>query len=162
MKLNDVGIIGAILAFVSVALPWWTVSIFGATGNWYLYNTGDYGIGLNLWYNWVASLVIILAGIIGAAGSIIPNFKKMLIAGGILAFLSIIIFAVGLQTDLSSHNAIVGIFSTGSYTTYLSYGFWLALVSGIIMSVAMRYPKPTPQTPPSSPPSTGTQNVEIR
>jgi hypothetical protein len=157
MKLNYVGIVGAIIAFISIALPWWTVSVLGATGNWYLYNAGDYGAGLNLWYNWVALLLIILGGVVGLAGSTMLNGKKMLIGGGLLALLSIIIFAAGLQMDLSSHNALVGIFSTGTYSTYLSYGFWLALVAAIIMLVAMRYSKPTSQTPspqPSPPPPT--------
>jgi len=171
MKLNYIGIIGAIIAFVSIALPWWTVSEtsfgFGTTSNWFLYNAGTSGAGLNLWYNWVALLLVILAGIIGLAGSIIPDDKKMLMGGGILALLSIIIFAAGLQTDLSSHNSTFGVFSSGtmfgvaSFSTYLSYGFWLTLVAAIIMLVAMRYPKVGPQAPappPSPPPpTTGTQ-----
>jgi hypothetical protein len=169
MKLNYFGIVGAVLAFVSIALPWWTVSvsagIAGGTGNWYLYNAGTYGTGLNLWYDWLALLLVILGGITGLAGSIIPNVKKMLIGGGILALLSIIIFAVGLQNDLSSHTSPLGvslnIFSSSSfsiygfsysYSTYLSFGFWLALIAAIIMLVAMRYPKPTPEAP-SAPPS---------
>jgi hypothetical protein len=161
MKLNYVGIVGAILAFVSIALPWWTVSVSGATGDWYLYNAGDYGAGLDLWYNWVALLLIILGGVIGLVGTIMPNGKKMLIGGGLLALLSIIIFAAGLQMDLSSHTSTFGIFSSGtiygiSFSTYLSYGFWLALVATVIMLVAMRYPKPTPRAPSPPPPTTGT------
>jgi hypothetical protein len=163
MKLNYFGIAGAIIVFVSIALPWWTVSEtalgLGATYNWYLYNAGTYGAGLNLWYNWVALLLVILGGIIGIAGSILPDNKKMLMGGGILALLSIIIFAAGLQTDLSSHNLPFGIFSSGtlfsvSFSTYLSYGFWLTLVAAIIMLIAMRYPKlatQAPAPPPSSP-----------
>jgi hypothetical protein len=141
------------------------------TYNWYLYNAGTYGTGLTLWYDWVALLLVILSGIIGFAGSIMQNLKKLLIGGGILSLLSIIIFAVGLQLDLSSHNSSelgisLNVFSSGSisvgfsYSTYLSFGFWLALVAAIIMLVAMRYPKPTaqaPSPPPSPPqPTTGT------
>lgn len=154
MKLNYVGVVGAILAFVSVALPWWTVSFSGHANNWYLYNPGAFAGGLSLWYNWVASPVIVFGGIIAIAGSITPNFKKLLIGGGILAFLSTIIFAVGLQTDLSSHLSLNVFSSNYGYSTYLSSGFWVALVAGIIMLAATRYPKPTPQAPRM--PTTGT------
>lgn len=166
MKLNIIGIVGAIIAFVSIALPWWTVSVSAeftsGTGNWYLYNAGAYGTGLSLWYDWVALLFVILGGIIALAGSIMENVKKLLIGGGILSLLSIIIFAVGLQLDLSSHTSSelgisLNVFSSGSfsygfsYSTYLSFGFWLALVAAIIMFVAMLYPKPIPQAPSPSP-----------
>jgi hypothetical protein len=173
MKLNYFGIAGAIIVFVSIALPWWTVSEtvlgLGTTSNWYLYNAGVYGTGLNLWYNWVALLLVILGGIIGLAGSILPDEKKMLMGGGLLALVSIIIFAAGLQTDLSSHNSPFGIFFSGtiyttlysvSVSTYLSYGFWLTLVAAIIMLIATRYPKlatQAPALPPSSPPQPPSQ-----
>lgn len=165
MKLNYIGIVGAIVAFISLALPWWTVtatvSYFGygstSTGNWYLYNAGSYGVGMNLWYDWVAILFVILAGILGLAGSIVQNGKKILIGGGLLAVLAIIVFPLGLQMDLSSNNSPIGIFSSTSasgysYSTYLSFGFWLALVSAIIMLVAAMRTMKTSPTPLPVPP----------
>ncbi|MEM2971205.1 MAG: hypothetical protein QW270_02115 [Candidatus Bathyarchaeia archaeon] len=77
--------------------------------------------------------------------------------------LSIIIFAVGLQSEISKAPTIaggpmVGLFSSGSYnfmglsmdySTYLSFGFWLALVAAIIMLVApMKAPVETAPAPP--------------
>ncbi len=161
MKPNYIGIVGAIIAFISLALPWWTVSASylgtGVTYNWNLYDAGTYGTGMNLWYNWVAILLVVLAGIVGLAGSIMQNGKKILMGGGLLAVLALIIFPVGLQMDLSSTNAPVGLFSSTSvsgisYSTYLSFGFWLALVSAIIMLVAaMRTTKTSPTPSPVLP-----------
>lgn len=166
MKLNYIGIIGAIIALISLALPWWTVSASSGgirlTYNWNLYDAGTYGTGMNLWYNWLTLLFVILAGILGLVGSIMPNGKKILMGGGLLALLAIIIFPVGLQTDLSSNNSPVSIFSSTtiseiSYSTYLSFGFWLALVSAIIMFVAATKAttKAAPMPPPVPPAPTG-------
>jgi hypothetical protein len=161
LKLNYIGIVGAIIAFISLALPWWTASAsysgIGLTYNWNLYDAGTIGAGMNLWYNWVALLLVVLAGILGLAGSIMQNGKKILMGGGLLAVLAIIIFPVGLQMDLSSNNSPFGLFSSTSvsgysYSTYLSFGFWLALVSAIIMLVAaMRTTKTSPTPSPVLP-----------
>jgi hypothetical protein len=171
LKANYIGIVGVIIAFISLALPWWTasysISYLGVgttfTSNWYLYNAGTYGTGMNLWYDWVALLLVVLAGILGLAGSIMQNGKKILIGGGLLGVLAIIIFPVGLQNDLSTNKAPYGLFSNTSvsalgysYSTYLSFGFWLALVSAIIMLIAaMRTTKtsPTPSPVPQNPAS---------
>jgi hypothetical protein len=116
LKLNYIGIVGGLLAFISLALPWWTLSewsgmgIFG-THNWYLYNLDSYMVGMNSSYSLVVLYLAVLAGTIGLVGSIKPDGKKMLLGGGLLALLSIIIFPVGLQMDLSSHNATFGLFS---------------------------------------------------
>ncbi|MGB8779823.1 MAG: hypothetical protein WCD81_04150 [Candidatus Bathyarchaeia archaeon] len=161
MKLNYVGIVGAILAFVSIALPWWTESVFGFNYDLKLFDQGTFST-FNYWYGWLALLLVVIGGILGLAGSVMSNGKKIVMGGGILALIAIIIFPIGLQTDLMRLNAPFGIFFNGtissiSVSTYLSYGFWLALVAAIIMLVAMRYPKPTaqaPSPPPSQPPPT--------
>lgn len=167
MKLNYVGIVGAILAFVCVALPWWTYIEPGGSYDLKLYDQGALSIwSLNYWYGWLALVLVIIGGILGLAGSVMSNGKKIVMGGGILALIAIIIFPIGLQTDLMRLNLPFGIFFSGtvgtvyggsiSVSTYLSYGFWLTLVAAIIMLVAMRYPKPTAQTPsppPSQPPS---------
>lgn len=165
MKLNIIGIIGAVIAFISSTLPWWAISlsIMGTpfSDTMYLYQTGDFGYVLSLWYVWAAFALVILGGLLGLAGSIVPKGKMLLIGGGVLALLSIIIFAVGLQTDLSSSGAPFGLFSSSSsgtgyitsYSTYLSFGFWLALVSFIVMLVASfrKLPQTIPSTPPPPP-----------
>jgi len=164
LKPNYIGIIGGILAFISLALPWWTVSasVMGITvsTDLYLYQVGTVsGVTLEAWYAWIALAFIIIGGLLGIVGSVTAMGKKLLMVGGVLALLSIIIFAVGLQMDLSKV-AIpgLGLFSSvsymgGSWSTYLSYGFWLALVAAIIMFVAIRIkpaeivPTPPPPTP---------------
>jgi hypothetical protein len=168
MKLNYVGIVGAIIAFVSIALPWWTYSESGVSFDLKLYDQGSLTT-LNIWYGWVALLLVVIGGLLGLAGSVMSNGKKIVLGGGILTLIAIILFPVGLQADLMRLNLPFGVFFSGtvysaSVSTYLTYGFWLALVAAIIMLVAMLYQKPTPQAPPASlpptpsspPPTTGT------
>jgi len=168
MKLNYIGIVGAIIAFISISLPWWTYIESGVSYDLKLYDQGSL-TSLNIWYGWVALLFLIIGGLLGLAGSVMLDGKKTVMGGGILALIAIIIFPVGLQTDLMRLNVSFGVFFSGTISgvtvsTYLSYGFWLALLAAIIMLVATRYPKPTPKAPsppPSSqssppPPTTGT------
>lgn len=164
MKPNYIGIIGGILAFVSLALPWWTmtVSIMGISmsADLYLYKSGtDTTVEIGLeWYCWAALALVLLGGILGIVGSVTEYGKKLLIGGGALALLSIIIFAVGLQMDLSG--TPVGLFSSvtymgASYSTYLSFGFWIALVAAIMMFIApKKAPVETVPAPPPPPPPT--------
>ena len=160
MKLNYVGIVGAILAFVSVALPWWTYIALGGSYDLKLYDQGALSVwSLNYWYGWLALLLVVIGAILGLWGSIMSDGKKIVIGGGLLTLIAIIIFPIGLQTDLMRLNAPFGVFFSGtifgvSYSTYLSYGFWFALVATIIMFVATLYPKLTPEaaSPPPSPP----------
>jgi hypothetical protein len=135
-------------------------------------------IPMEIWFGWVALALIILGGILGLVGSIIPTRGKMFLAlGGVFALLSIIVFAFGLQTELSKGFGIpgtvtfpgIGLFSSGSYdisydaitvtlsySTYLSFGFWLALIAAIIMFVAMKKAAEagpiTPMAPAAPPP----------
>ena len=174
MKINIIGIIGAVIALIGLALPWWTMTFsatagmnFSYSASIYLYQTTASGIGttitgqMDLWYGWVAFALLVLGAFFGIAGSLI-RARLILVIGGILALLSIIVFAAGLQNDLSSTGSLsgIGLFSSGSslgynYTTYLSFGFWLALVGAIVMlSALVKKPKaaaPTvvPPTPPA-------------
>ncbi|MEM0007007.1 MAG: hypothetical protein QXR89_01905 [Candidatus Bathyarchaeia archaeon] len=203
MKVNYVGIIGGILAFISLALPWWTMNMSISAGG-EIPIPGPYSvdisiypykgtvsasimgipismdISINVWYGWAALVLVVVGGILGILGSIISGNKVMLVVGGILALLSIIIFAAGLQIELSQGMSIppptgtgtplqlpaLGLFSSGSfvlmdvpvnYSTYLSFGFWIALIAAILMFVAMRKaekvaPPPTPVEAPAPPP----------
>lgn len=179
MKQNIIGIIGAIIAFISLALPWWTMSISSSIGG--ISYTGDASIypyqarvsfmGFSmavdhtLWYGYVALALVVLGGLLGIVGSVAQKGRMMLLGGGALALLSIIVFVAGLQLDLStalmSGWPVVGLFGSGTYsptegsamnyTTYLSFGFWIALVAGIMMLVASRK-KPVQAAPPPPPP----------
>lgn len=89
----------------------------------------------------------------------------ILIVAGILALLSIIIFAAGLQGELSKAPPVsgfpeVGLFSSGSwsfmgasmdYSSYLSFGFWLALIAAILAFISLLK---HPMAPPVAPPTT--------
>jgi hypothetical protein len=173
LKLNVIGIVGGILAFVSLALPWWTMSVSAAYSGYnysvdvsvYPYMASAAGFGTaatSLWYGWLALILIVVGGLLGIVGSLKPDKAKLLSYGGILALVSIILFAVGLQLDL-----LQGMLGTGaeniylfdsrtvdsaSYFAYLSFGFWIALVAAILMFAASRkkpaqiagYPPPPP------------------
>jgi hypothetical protein len=84
--------------------------------------------------------------VLGIVGSLIRRTRMILVAGG-LVLLSVIVFAAGLRDELSKSALItgypiVGLFSSGivaryfNYTTYLSFGFWLALLAAIVMLTA--------------------------
>jgi hypothetical protein len=181
LKANYVGIIGGTIAFVSLALPWWAMSMSATVGGTsysvdvsvYPYQATATALGvsqsvaISIWYGWVALVLVIIGGVLGIVGSVTALGKKLLIGGGALALLAIIIFAAGLQNELSatsviSNAPVVGLFSGGSYnflgtsmnySTYLSFGFWIALVSAIIMFAAIKTqpgekaPAPAPQPP---------------
>jgi hypothetical protein len=175
LKPNFIGIVGVIMAFISLALPWWTITIDNSPvvygGSSYSISIYTYQatvitiagtpttISIPIWYAWVALVLIVLGGLLGIAGSLIQNARRMLAAGGLLALLSTIIFAGGLQIELSMPESRVlsglsigstkvSLFSSGiaggviRYNTYLSFGFWLALVAAVIMlATSLRKPK---------------------
>jgi hypothetical protein len=176
LKINVIGIIGAIIALIGLVLPWWTITLsisspqtdFSYSATIYLYQTTATGIGtsvtgpMNLWYGWVAFILLVLGALFGIAGSLIQE-RFMLLVGAILALLSIIVFAAGLQNDISSTSSLsgagllssgtfsIGIFSGYGYVTYLSFGFWLALIGAIVM-LAASLRKLTPISPTVIPP----------
>lgn len=169
MKVNVVGIIGAVLAFITLPLPWWIFTFsaemmefhISADVSVYLYQAKATAMGvsqtapIDIWFGTVALILIIIAGVLAIVGSVTRFGKQLLAGGGVLAIISIIVFAVGLQNELSKTAPIpeapsgfpqIGLFSSGSfeimgisysYSSYLTYGFWLALVSAILMFVAI-------------------------
>jgi len=186
LRLNYLGFIGGILAFISLVLPWWAMSISGSAMEinvsdevtLYLYQTRVTIIGLSVsastnlpWYCSIALAFVVLGGLLGLAGSVIANGRRIVLSlGAILASFSVIIFAVGLQNQISNGSLVsglptgVGLFSSGAYgygmdySSYLSFGFWLALVAAIIMFVAltrerMLEPAETIIPPQPSPPA---------
>jgi hypothetical protein len=175
LKPNIIGIVGGILAFISLALPWWTMSVssfgisVGVSVYPYMAGASEIGLstGISLWYGWVALTLIIVGGLLGIVGSVKPDKRKLLLVGGVLALVSIIIFAVGLQldflsipsTEVSPALALFGGSSISvsgydiSYFAYLSFGFWIALVAAIVMFVASRKkPAEAAVAPPPPPP----------
>jgi hypothetical protein len=178
MKPNIIGIVGGIIALVSLALPWWTMTMSGTgMGTGYSAELSIYpyqvtassggmsmSATLDIWYGWVAFALVVVGGLLGIMASAIKSARMILAAGGVLALLSAVVFALGLQSELTKSVVqgwpVVGLFSSGSlgyanYMTYLSFGFWLALIAGIIMLVAMRKkpeviaPAPVPPPPPT-------------
>jgi len=205
MKINYLGIVAAILAFVSLALPWWTMPMSGtATVLYYgeMPVRGDISVytydatgtmramgveysesivdDFSLWYGYVALVLIVIAGIAAIGGSLTigKQGKYTLIVAAIFALLSITIFAVGLQNELSKevepgYPGLLLISRGGSfsrdipgvgsvelhYSTYLTFGFWVAVAAALIALVASDKhpmappPAPTPPTPvPAVPP----------
>lgn len=178
LRPSYLGIIGGILAFISLVLPWWAVSIsssamgniFSDQATLYLYQAKVSILGIstgasNPWYASTALAFLVLSGLLGLTGSVIANGRRIVLAlGGILALFSIIVFAAGLQNDIS--NGAVGGYPTGaslfssgsysllgmpiSYSAYLSFGFWLALVAAILMFAALKR-KPAEAIPPPQP-----------
>jgi hypothetical protein len=175
LKSNIFGIIGGIIAFVSLFFPWWMMIISSSSGTERLsfsifpYEVtrtlliGSSGIpqvtNVNIWYGWIALVLIVIGGLISIAGSIKERTRAPIAAGGLLMLLSIIIFAIGLQNELSSQPSSLWpankLFSSGTwsilftnfpFSAYLTYGFWLALTAAIITLFAALW-KPEIATP---------------
>jgi hypothetical protein len=186
LKPNYIGIVGGILAFISLVLPWWTMTMssslmgvaYSIDVSMYPYQARIGGMGISLpvtmdlWFGWVALALVVLGGLLGIVGSVKSDkARMMLVVGGVLALLSIVVFALGLQIELSKAPPVsgfpaVGLFSSGSYSyeeismnysTYLSFGFWLALVAAVVMFVASRRKPVEAVVPPPPPPPLATQ-----
>ena len=184
LKTNYIGIVASVIALISLALPWWTLTMSAEVMeesssidlSVYPYQARMSAMGVSqtltmeLWYGWAALVLIVIAGIIGIVGSVLvgKTGKTILMVAGILALLSIIIFAVGLQGELSTAVPAaglpeVGLFSSGSYSllgvsmdysTYLNFGFWLALIAAIIAFISLpKHPVAPLPTPPPAPPT---------
>jgi hypothetical protein len=93
LKQNIIGIIGGIMAFVSLALPWWTMtmsaSAFGESisrnVSIYPYQaTASYAgtsmaVSISLWYCWAALVLVLIGGLLGIVGSLAQNTRMILI-----------------------------------------------------------------------------------
>ena len=171
------------MAFISLLLPWWVMTMSAeAMGIKVSTDVSVYPhqatastmgmsatVAMELWYGQAALVLIVIAGIAAIVGSLIigKTGKMILIVAGILGVLSIIIFAAGLQGELSKAPPVSGfpsvdLFSSGSwnfsgmrldYSCYLTFGFWLALVAAILAIISLlKHPAaPLPASPPTLP-----------
>jgi len=137
--------------------------------------------GVSIWYGYVALVLIIIAGIAAIGGSLTigKEGKYLLIVAAIVALLSIIIFAVGLQNELSkgvepgypqlrlisressfsTYVPEVGSVVEFHYSTYLTFGFWLALAAALIALLASdKHPMAPPPSPP--PPAVSPESAQ--
>lgn len=107
-------------------------------------------VSMNRWFGWAALILIVLAGALAIVGSLIVGRRGriLLVVAGILAVLSVSVFAGGMQSELSQASPNVGYplntFPTVqptlvgySYIYYYDYGFWIALVAGILAFVSV-------------------------
>jgi len=163
-KLNLHGIASAILAFSSLALPWWVLYREGR-GHVLLFPWGEeipgYGPLSSLWKlmeNYtlvmcVALAFILISGILVLVGSLMVGKRGriLLVAAGIFAVLSVISFAGGLESYVAfgtcpfrgyAPSDFIHLFiKRGSVLAFLSFGFWTALVAAILAVVAsLRHP----------------------
>jgi hypothetical protein len=180
MARNSWGIIGCIIGFIGLALPWWTLDFksTGVTSNvsMYLYQSTTSGGGSQSfsfpvdWYNWTALGLLLVGCIITLWASVFTeNGRMMLLGGGVMALLSLVVFAAGLQASFSGGEVGIlrgiGLFSSGSiggsvkFSSYLTFGFWLATAAMFFMMLGWtRYPaeereedKPEEPEPPRRP-----------
>jgi hypothetical protein len=118
--------------------------------NIYPYRVGtplfDVEVGERLWFGWLSLALILVAGTLGIIGGI-KQVRHILLAGGSCALFSTVVFAIGLLIELPAmafmRESPKALFFFGKYglspftfSIYLSFGFWLALVSGILMLFA--------------------------
>jgi len=173
-KLNYLGILGAIVAFASLTMPWWNITaiipIIGLGNSTaidfpvYLYSTSasiivnpsTMVVSLDLWFCWATLPLVASAGIFAIVGSIaIGKGNRILLVGGVVGLFSIVIFAIGLQTELSALGSGLDLFTMasgpwGTLTAYLSYGFWAALLAAVAMLVAATRGSVKRAAPPSA------------
>lgn len=149
MKLNPLGLASAIMAFVSLALPWWVLTVESYSLSIYPWGWIGSGItvyrGQELSFIYIALAFIVIGGVLGVIGSfrVGKNGKRLLIISGIVAVLSLIIFASGLNSFLvRTFVKVKSLFYSGPFnggwsaSAYLSFGFWLALVTAILAFIA--------------------------
>ena len=163
MKLNLIGLISAILAFISIVLPWYSITgIYNEHASLLtiVSTIGTYGgaaAGV-LWFIWVALALIIIGALLGLVGSLVigGRGKSLLTVGGILVILSPIIFAIGWVTSpLGSVLPLFGSWTIYNYTltVFASFGFFLAFVAAILMLISTRkHPMETGAVAPGTPP----------
>jgi hypothetical protein len=184
LKLNFIGIIGGILGFVSLTLPWWTATIsvsfggsFSTDVSVYLYQATYVGMSRSIpdefWYAWTALALVLAGSVLALAWSVITAKRRILLSlGGVLVLAGVVLFPVALQLNISNAAGLLGagapsglgVFSSGSfyqgffaanYLTYLTFGFWIALAAVILMFVAASRKRPDEK--PAAVPATGTQ-----
>jgi len=191
LKPNYLGIVGGILALVSLALPWWTMSISFSNGPYrsvdlsILYTASQNDVVARLEPNWypeqyvffglLAIFIMVMGGataiVSGVRPDMLKNFRR-----GTFILISIISFVIGLELILYRWIGWLNVFLFGSdeviiigehvefvsYSSYLSFGFWLALAAAIIIFVAFRKkPVRAAVAPQPSPPPAMSQQTQI-
>jgi hypothetical protein len=140
LKVEVPALIGALLGAISVVLPWWTehVVLGEIPGTWmiYLYQTtySDIYASVNIlegeWYGFVA-MGLVLAGIALEVVGSFPRFRRILYAGLVLMLTAVLLFLSGLIFyGYSPLTSVTG--GESPYSTYLTYGYWLAVASFVI------------------------------
>jgi riboflavin transporter FmnP len=142
MKLNIMGLISAIIVFMSIVLPWYSVSgspfgdVHASLWNFVIgiESIGGFLVG-TLWFVLIAFALIIVGGILGLVGSFVieGKGKNLFAIGGALVILSPIIFAAGL--------ASIGLplfLTVAGTTVFLSFGFFLAFIATTVMFISTK------------------------
>ena len=146
MKLNVIGLIAALIALISIILPWYSFSYSFITVNLSLWDfmSGFGGLGLGAITAQTGLLIgalalLVIGGLLGLLGNFIigSRGKTLLAIGGILVILAPIMFAAAL---VSSGLPLFGSLSAGDYTisVYISFGFFLAFIAAILMFISLR------------------------
>jgi predicted nucleic acid-binding Zn ribbon protein len=160
------------MIIVSLFLPWWTFIFISTVGSAFasLWLFGGFSVGSIAGYGvtfagltsefLVAAVPVILGG---ALGIVSTRDRRFSLAGGALGLIGALIFLVRLDSILGGAypgNIFFGVQSAAgaSLFWFLSFGFWMAIASSIIMLVA----KPTvpgvkapPVEPAAAPPAEG-------
>jgi hypothetical protein len=184
LKLNFIGIIGGVLGFVSLTLPWWTASIstsygvtFSVDVSVYLHQATYLGRSTSIpnefWYAWAAMALVLAGSVLSLAWSVIKAKRRVFLSlGGVLVLAGVALFPVALQLNISNALGVLGagatsglgVFSSGSfyqgffsanYVTYLTFGFWIALAAVILMFLAAS--RKLPDEKPAAVTAIGTQ-----
>jgi hypothetical protein len=170
LKLNYIGVVASVLAFVSLLLPWFTVTMTSVDESIkmdftaYLYQIQGTVNGVsassfaNVWFVWGALSLIALTAFSCLAGSILTGRKGqiLLLMAGIFALLSAVVFGAGLLNSSYANEpaSVRGLFSSNAFpittetamensydlTWWLSFGFWLTIVGAIMAFVGAVVP----------------------
>jgi hypothetical protein len=133
LKLNYIGIFGGVLALISIVLPWISIFVFNLNlldlVNLTALASALPGVAAVEAIIYGTFALLIIGGIFGLVGGCIAGGKgkSILGVGGVLTILSIIVFAAGLGSQ-----------GVPLFVILPAIGFWLALIAGIIMLVAMK------------------------
>lgn len=158
MKLNVLGLIAAILAFITIILPWYSDSVSNYSLLDFFNIASSVGFAGGTVLILATLVLIVIGGLIGLFSSFVIGKKGriFLTVAGVLVILSPIVFAVRVMD--------VGLPLFGSYggaSVYVSFGFFLAVVAAILIFVSLRrHPMEAEVVPlaPVSPPPPPTQS----
>jgi len=142
LKLNILGVTSAVLAFVSLALPWWEVSYGGLPSSTFLWGwrvwDGNFMFNSRTLTPYVALGLIVVSGVLSMVASIRTTEKEKILLGlaGIFSMLSVIVFAARMYDILSELPPSYLRAPGTSLSDYPSFGLWLSLIATVITLVA--------------------------